>query len=123
MNEPVVVKNRKKVAQLIFDVLLNKKTVLVAIKNFPKVKSDLSVNTAFHALVHLEADEDIRKKDGLYAKEQDEYLYDIATTLSKGDSLPFNVISQYDEYYTDSLIYPKQNKKTILESLKKIINL
>ena len=115
--------DRKKVSELIFDVLTNKISVLEALRDFPKNLGDPTLDAAFHALVHLEADEDLRKKDVLYRDEQDMYLEDIANILSEGNALPCNVIEEYKQYYKDSLIYPNIDKKAVFERLKKMINL
>lgn len=117
------INDRKKVSALIFDVLTQKITVLDALKQYPKNLSDPTLNAAFHALVHLEADEDLRKSDSLYKDEQDMYLEDIADILAKGEALPCNVIEEYNKYYKDSLIYPNIDKKTVFQRLKKMINL
>ena len=115
--------DRKKVSELIFDVLTNKISVLEALRDFPKNLGDPTLDAALHALVHLEADEDLRKKDALYRDEQDMYLEDIANILSEGNALPCNVIEEYKQYYKDSLIYPNIDKKAVFERLKKMINL
>ena len=119
-----IIKDRKKVSTLIINVITQKMSVLEALKNYPKNIYDASLNAAFHALVHFEADEDLRKKDALYKQEQDEYLEEIATTLAKGESLPVNIIKSYEKYHKESLIYPNvKDKKNIWQRLKKIINL
>ena len=117
------IKDRKAVSELIFDVLTQKISVLDALKQYPKNLSDPTLNAAFHALVHLEADEDLRKNDSLYKDEQDVYLEDIARILAKGDPLPCNVIEEYSKYYKESLIYPNIDKKSVFQRLKKMINL
>ena len=117
------IKDRKAVSELIFDVLTQKISVLDALKQYPKNLSDHTLNAAFHALVHLEADEDLRKNDSLYKDEQDMYLEDIARILAKGDPLPCNVIEEYSKYYKESLIYPNIDKKSVFQRLKKMINL
>lgn len=115
--------DRKKVSDLIFAVLTEKITVLDALKVFPKNLSDPTLNAAFHALVHFEADEELRSKDAEYKNEQDLYLQDIAEILAQGDALPCNIIDEYNQYHKDSLIYPNIDKKTVFKRLKKMINL
>ena len=117
------IKDRKAVSELIFDVLTQKISVLDALKQYPKNLSDPTLNAAFHALVHLEADEDLRKNDSLYKDEQHMYLEGIARILAKGDPLPCNVIEEYSKYYKESLIYPNTDKKSVFQRLKKMINL
>ena len=115
--------DRKKVSDLIFAVLTEKITVPDALKVFPKNLSDPTLNAAFHALVHFEADEELRSKDAEYKNEQDLYLQDIAEILAQGDALPCNIIDEYNQYHKDSLIYPNIDKKTVFKRLKKMINL
>ncbi len=117
------IKDRKKVSELIFDVLTKKLSVLEALGQFPKNLGDPTLNAAFHALVHLEADEDLRCNDANYRDEQDMYLEDIANILSEGNALPCNVIEEYNKYHKESLIYPNIDKKAVFMRLKKMINL
>ena len=81
MNNP---EERKKVAQLIRDVLIGKVCVREAINKFPHNNEDESIQASYHALVHYEADEDLRKRDLLYKEEQDSYLMMIAEILDSG---------------------------------------
>ncbi len=111
------------VANLIKNVLAGNISVLDASKLFPKNLDDKSLGAAFHALVHREADEDIRGKSSLYRREQDDYLLYIAETLEKNESLPQNIIDKYAKYYKNTPIYPKLTKKSIIERLKKFINI
>ncbi len=111
------------VANLIKNVLTENITVLEACGLFPKNLDDKSLAAAFHALMHREADEDIRAKSSLYRSEQDDYLLYIAQTLEKDEPLPQNIINKYAKYYNSAPIYPKMTKKNIIERLKKIINL
>ncbi len=73
--------------------------------------------------MHLEADEDIRKRDNIYREEQDEFILNIAQILQKGEDIPLNIINEYNDFYDESLIYPEINKKTIIARLKKYINI
>ena len=54
---------RMLVSELIRKVLIGELTVRDAIVNFPANTNDKSIDAAFHALVHYEADEDYRKRD------------------------------------------------------------
>ena len=84
---------REDVAQLIRSVLIGKFCVREAINQFPHNNEDESIQAAYHALVHFEADEDLRRRDALYKEEQDSYLMMIAEILDKGEDLPFNIIN------------------------------
>ena len=90
---------RKYVSRLIISVLNEQRNVREAIKLFPDTK-DKNIECAYHALVHYEADEDMRAKDIEYREAQDDYLEYIAQTLESGKDLPKNVIASYKPYYS-----------------------
>lgn len=94
------IKNRKYVARLVYAVLTERKTAREAILLFPETK-DKSIECAYHALVHFEADEDLRYRDFDYREEQDDYLEFIAQTLAEGKSLPRNIIADYEPIITE----------------------
>lgn len=116
------INNRKKIAGLIKKVLLGQLKVSLALKEFPKDSKDKSINTALYALTHLEADEEIRAKDAIYRREQDEYLTYLMETLEEGYPIPQNIISEYEKYYNESPLYPSMTKENIIKCLKKFIN-
>ena len=87
------------VSQLIRKVLVGELAVSRALPMFPSGLRDKSIDAAFHALMHYEADEDLRKRDLLYKEEQDDYLTLIFQTLERGESLPDNIIRNYEKYY------------------------
>lgn len=115
------IEERKFVSNLYISVLTEKISIREALMNFPKIYDDKTIMAAWHALCHLEADEDLRKKDLMYAKEQDEYIEFIAFTLSKGDVLPENIINSYSPYHDDALIPPSNTIKSIIHQLKKFL--
>lgn len=90
--------DRKFVGRLIYTVLTERKNVREAIKLFPDTK-DRNIECAYHALVHYEADEEMRYHDIEYREAQDEYLEFLAQTLSEGKDLPKNIIEEYKPYY------------------------
>ena len=96
-----VVSARKYVGGLIIAVLTDKIIVREALKVFPSNVKDASIKSAYHALVHREADEDLRHRDLMYRDEQDSYLEQIAQTLQQGQQLPKNIIKNYNQYYRD----------------------
>ena len=65
---------RRLASELVKKTLLGYIPAREALLKFPPDTKDKSVQAAFHALVHFEADEDLRKRDLLYKEEQDEYL-------------------------------------------------
>lgn len=114
---------RTNVASLIRFVLIGELCVREAILKFPRDCDDKSIDAAYHALVHYEADEDLRKRDELYREEQDDYLEMIASTLEKGDSLPQNIIANYNKYYKETSIPHQNNKVGILKSFFRYLNI
>ncbi|HIS88622.1 TPA: hypothetical protein IAA87_04265 [Candidatus Avigastranaerophilus faecigallinarum] len=112
---------RKKVSRLFFGVLTKKLPVREALVRFPKDCEDKTIIASWHALCHLEADEDIRKKDLMYKQEQDEYIEFIAYTLQKGDALPENIISAYLPYHSAALIPNTNTFKGIISQLKRFL--
>lgn len=115
--------NRKVVADLISDVLSEKTTVREALLMFPKLCKDESVVTAWHALCHYEADEELRKTDTDYQTSQDEYLVMLFEILKDGTQLPQNIIDSYEAYYKGA---PVPNEKGFLGywgTFKRVLNI
>ncbi len=115
--------SRARVASLVRFVLIGELCVREAILKFPPDTEDASIDAAYHALVHYEADEDLRKRDLLYKEEQDDYLEMIANTLEKGDDLPQNIIAAYKKYYTETSIPHEKSKSGILKSFLRYLNI
>lgn len=113
---------RKNVAELIRLVLVGKLCVREAINQFPHNSEDESIQASYHALVHFEADEDLRKRDSLYKEEQDDYLMMLSDTLAKGEDLPFNIINSYKEFYKSANIPNGNDWKGKLKSFFKMLN-
>ena len=118
-----MINNRVLVAELIRKVLISQLCVREAINMFPKDTQDKSIQAAYHALVHYEADEDLRKRDELYKEEQDDYLEFIAHTLEFGEDLPENIIRNYKQYYETANIPHEQNAKGFLKGFFKFLNI
>lgn len=116
------INNRKFVGRLIFAVLTERKNVRDAIALFPRTK-DKSIQCAYHALVHYEADEDIRYQDYEYREEQDDYLEFIAQTLCDGKSLPRNIIADYEPYYKGTANKWTQGWKGFIKEFFRFINI
>ena len=108
--------------KLIAQVISGRLDIKRALVNFPKDVPDLSIQAAWHALFHLEADEDIRANDAEYKEEQDIYLKQIAETLSEGKELPQNVIQAYKEFYPYSSIPHKGGLVGFLANFERFIN-
>lgn len=113
---------RKNVSRLIYRVLTESLDVRNAILKFPEDSTDLTIKTAYHALIHMEADEDLRKMDLDYRDEQDDYLEFIAQILQKGEELPQNIIKNYDKYYKNVETPRSDSMKGLVKSLCKFLN-
>lgn len=113
---------RKKVSRLIYSVLSDSLHVREAVLKFPKDINDSSIKTAYYALIHREADEDLRRMDLDYKDEQDDYLEFIAQILNDGSSLPENLIKNYDKYYKNIQLPNSKNIKGFLKGLCKFLN-
>jgi len=114
--------DRKFVSRLIYMVLAEHLHVKDAILKFPKDINDSTIKTAYHALVHMEADEDLRLKDPDYKEEQDDYLEFIAQTLQEGNVLPKNIIKSYDKYYKNIQTPHSESMKGFIKSLCRFLN-
>lgn len=113
---------RKFVSRLIYMVLAESLSVREAIIKFPKDINDSTLKAAYHALIHFEADEDLRRMDLDYKDEQDDYLEFIAEIMQKGDSLPKNIIKGYEKYYKDIDTPHSESMEGLLRSLCRFLN-
>jgi len=113
---------RKKAGELIKCTLAKRMPIKQALLAFPKDVLDKSVRASWHALCHLEADEDIRAKDPEYAEVQDSYLAEIAETLSQGKELPFNIIDAYKQYYDMPLNPHRKGFRGFLSSFENFLS-
>lgn len=117
-----VFEDRVLVADLIRQVLISRMCVREAVLNFPRDTQDKSIHAAYHALVHYEADEDLRKRDNLYREEQDDYLEFLSSLLECGEDLPENIIKNYEKYYECANIPHEKNTKGFLKGFLKFLN-
>lgn len=122
MVKKIYTEERKIVSRLIFMVLAESLHVKDAILKFPKDINDSSIKAAYHALIHMEADENLRARDLDYRDEQDDYLEFIAQTLQSGNSLPKNIIKEYDKYYKNIETPHSESMKGLIKSLCKFLN-
>ena len=118
-----IVSDRKTVANLLRNVRMGYCTVRQAMLAYPKDTEDETLIACYHALVHYEADEDIRAKDSLYKDEQDDYIDFLADILDRGENLPQNIIDNYKQYYEDAPILHEDNAQGFMKSFWKNINI
>lgn len=103
-------------------VLTESLSVKDAILKFPKDADDSTIKTAYHALIHIEADEDLRRRDLDYKDEQNDYLEFIAQILQNGEELPQNIIKNYEKYYKNIETPRSESMKGLMKSLCKFLN-
>lgn len=89
---------------------------------YPKDTTDESLVAAYHALIHYEADEDIRRQDNLYKEEQDDYIEFLSYILSRGEDLPENIINNYKQYYDSAPILHKNTPQGFFKGFWKSLN-
>lgn len=114
--------NRRFVGRLVYSVLTERRCVREALKLFPD-SMDKNIECAYHALVHFEADEDLRYQDIEYREEQNDYLEFIAETLVAGKELPRNIIADYEDYYKGTATLWKNGWQGFLKEFKRFINI
>ncbi len=115
--------DRKTVANLLRSVRLGNCSVREALLLYPKDTTDESLIAAYHALIHYEADEDIRRRDSLYKEEQDDYIEFLSYILDKGEDLPENIIANYKKYYDSAPILHKNTPTGFFKGFWKSLNL
>ena len=114
--------DRKAASELLRLVRIGNLSVREEMLKYPKDTQDESLVAAYHALIHYEADEDIRARDNLYREEQDDYIEFLADTLARGENLPQNIIDNYKQYYEYVPILHKKNLWGFFKSFWKNLN-
>ena len=95
---------KKFVSKLILGVLSGRISVLDALKRFPRDRYNSTIKCCWHALVHYEADEDVRQKNADYRREQDEYLIMLSEILERGEDVPQNIVDEYEKCHGDTMM-------------------
>lgn len=114
---------RKAVASLLRNVRLGNCSVREAVMFYPKDTTDESLIATYHALIHYEADEDLRRRDPLYKEEQDDYIEFLSYILEQGEDLPHNIIENYKKYYDTAPILHENNVHGFFKSFWKNLNI
>ena len=122
MKEKDYTKERQLTGNIIIAVLTERISVKKGLLLFPKGCADPSVQAAWHALCHYEADEDIRAKDIEYNNQQIELLEMIAFAFKDGSPLPQNIIEAYHPYYKDDPISYETGLKDFVKKFLRFIN-
>ena len=116
------IQDRIAVARLLKLVRIGQLCVREALLKYPKDTEDESLIAAYHALIHYEADEDLRNKDSLYKEEQDDYIEFLSYTLERGEDLPENIIINYKQYYDTAPILHKNTPRGFFKGFWKSLN-
>lgn len=120
---PDIINDRIFAAKLLRNVRIGMCSVREALIKFPKDTDDESLIAAYHALIHYEADEDLRRRDELYKEEQDDYLEWLSYILEKGEDLPQNIIDNYKKYYEGAPVIHNKNPKGFFKGFFRILNI
>ncbi len=113
---------RQYVGNIIIAVLTERISVKKGLLLFPKGCEDPSINAAWHALCHYEADEDIKAKDIEFNNQQVELLEMIAFAFKDGNPLPQNIIDAYEPFYHNTPVSYEKGIRGFLKSLLRFIN-
>lgn len=113
---------REAVGKLFYSVIEGVVSSRKAIDYFPRNVEDMSIKIAWHALLHYDADEDMRINDAEYAQEQIKYIEFLASILSKGEELPQNILDEYEELYKDTVLPKRYNWWGNLRSLFRFLD-
>ena len=113
---------REAVGKLFYSMIEGVVSSRKAIDYFPRNVEDMSVKIAWHALLHYDADEEMRINDSEYAQEQIKYIEFLASILSKGDELPQNILDEYEELYKDTPLPKRYNWWGTLRSLFRFLD-
>jgi len=109
-------------ARLLREVRIGFRSVRDAMLMYPRDTSDESLIAAYHALIHYEADEDLRRRDSLYKEEQDDYIEFLSYTLGKGEDLPANIIANYQKFYDSAPILHKNTPEGFWKGFWRSLN-
>ena len=110
------------VGNLLREVRIGNKSVREALMLYPKDTTDESLVAAYHALIHYEADEDLRRRDELYKEEQDDYIEFLSYILGRGEDVPQNIIDNYKNYYDTAPILHEHTIKGFFKGFWKSLN-
>lgn len=100
---------RQRAAQLLEAVLDERIEPRIAINRWPEniEQPDPSLNCAYQALWHFEADEEKQQTELFYMDAQLELLRQIANFLKSGQDIPLYIIRMYSPNYQARFYYPR----------------
>ncbi len=115
-------KAREATGNLLYSVIAGAITPFEATKYFPKNIDDISLKIAWHALLHFDADEELRIENPEYAQEQIKYIELLAKILSQGKELPENMLDDYEALHMETFLPKQYNWLGKLKSIFRFIN-
>ena len=121
-NDILLKKARENTGKLLYMLIEGSISAFEATKYFPKNVDDISLKIAWHAMLHYDADEEIRIKNPDYAQEQILHIENLAKILSKGDELPQNMLDDYEEIYKTTVLPKNYNWLGKLKAFFRLIN-
>jgi hypothetical protein len=88
---------RQRAAQLLEAVIEERVEPRIAINRWPEpvIESDPSINCAYQALWHFEADEEKQKRELFYMDAQWELLRQMSRCLKNGEDIPTHILALY----------------------------
>jgi hypothetical protein len=100
---------RQRAAQLLEAVLDERIEPRIAINRWPESveQPDPSLNCAYQALWHFEADEDKQQSELFYMDAQLELLRQITNFLKSGQDIPLYIIRMYSPIHQTRFFYPR----------------
>lgn len=117
----LIISAREAIGKLFYSMIEGVVPSRKVIDYFPRNVEDRSIKIAWHALLHYDADEDMRINDAEYAQEQIKYIEFLASILSKGEELPQNILDEYEELYKDTPLPKRYNWWGTLRSIFRMI--
>ena len=121
-NDILLKKARENTGKLLYMLIEGSISAFEATKYFPKNVDDISLKIAWHAMLHYDADEEIRIKNPDYAQEQILHIENLAKILSRGDELPQNMLDDYEEIYKTTVLPKNYNWLGKLKAFFRLIN-
>jgi len=118
----LVNKARETTGDILYSMISGAITPFEAVKYFPKNVEDVSLKIAWHALLHYDADEEIRAKNPEYAQEQIKYIELLAKILVQGKELPANMLDDYESLYSDTVLPKNYNWWGKLKAIFRFLN-
>jgi len=118
----LVDKAREATGNILYSVISGAITPFDAVKYFPKNVEDVSLKIAWHALLHYDADEEIRAENPDYAQEQIRYIELLAKILVQGKELPANMLDDYENLYSDTILPKNYNWWGKLKEVFRFLN-